>query len=155
MSAHMHRHDDVVLCDRDHGWPDWVDALMATAYHLQGELMAQQDQINADVQLLQDALTGIGAELQDYRAALAAQAPQLDLSGLDAIAAKAQSLVPPTAAPAAPTDTPAAPAAPADAPVVSPDVPVAPAADAGAPIVSTDGSVLPTDTGTVQGNVDM
>lgn len=106
--------------------------------------MSQQDQVNADVALLSDALTGIGQELQDLKASLAAQAPQLDLSNLDAIAQKALSLAP--QAQSAPADAPAnvdtttlgdAPAtdAPADVPAQPDNVvgqpPADPAADSG------------------------
>lgn len=149
--VHFHRHDDVVLCDGDHGWPDWVEALFATIHHNKEKLMAQQDQLNADVALLSDALTGIGNELTDLKASLAAQAPQLDLSALDAIAQKAINLAPP--APAAPTDTPAAPAT--DTPAVTPTVDTTPAADAGTPVIAPDGSTIPADSGTVQANVNM
>lgn len=147
---HYHRHDDQVLCSGNHNWPEWADALFATLFHIQGEIMTQQDQLNSDVQLLQDALTGIGKELQDYKNAVAAQAPQLDLSGLDAIAQKALNLVPPTPA-AAPTDAPAAPAA-TDAPAApaadaAPAAPAAPAADA-TPAVVDPNAQVPTDTGT-------
>lgn len=74
--------------------------------------MASQDQINADVQVLSDALTGIAQEITDLKAQIAAQVPEtVDLSGLDAIAAKAQSLVPAPVTP--PVDNPPV-VAPAD-----------------------------------------
>lgn len=105
---HYHRHDDVVPCDADHDWPDWAQALFATIIHLEVQLMAQQDQINTDVQQIGDALTTIAQEIDAQKAQIAAQAPNADLSGLDAVAQKAKDL----AAAAVPAD-PAAPAAPA------------------------------------------
>lgn len=71
--------------------------------------MAQQDQINADVQQIGDALTALATELQAERDQLASANPQADLSGLDAVAQKAKDL--------AASATPAAPAAPTDGPI--------------------------------------
>lgn len=95
---HYHRHDDVVLCDADHDWPDWAQALFATMIHMEVQLMASQDQINADVQQIGDALTAIAQEISDQSAKIAAQAPDVDLSGLDAVAQRAKDLAPQVAA---------------------------------------------------------
>jgi hypothetical protein len=122
--VHYHRHEDHQACTDDHEWPEWAHALLVTFYILGDKLMSQQDQINADVALLADALEGIGKELQDFKASLAAQAPELDLTGLDAIAQKALTLKPPSQASDAPAAPAEAPAAPVDAaPAADPEVP--------------------------------
>jgi ribonuclease E len=88
--------------------------------------MAQQDQVNADVQAISDGLTSVAQEISDLKTQLASQVPaNVDLSGLDALVQRVKDLAP-QSAPAAPADAPA----PVDA---------APAPDASAP-APADGS---------------
>lgn len=55
--------------------------------------MTKQDQLNADVQAISSALTGLSDQITDLKNQLAAQVGNdVDLSGLDALAAQAASL---------------------------------------------------------------
>lgn len=80
--------------------------MFASLAKLEVLLMAQQDQVNTDVAQISDALNGLSSELTDLKNQLAAQVPDtVDLSGLDALAQKAASLVPQQVSTDQPTPT--------------------------------------------------
>ena len=109
-------------------------AVLATIIHLEETLMAQQDQINADVQVIGDALTTIANQLQAERDQLASAHPDADLSGLDAVAQKAKDL--------ASSATPAASATPADSSAPADTTPT----DTGTPAANDPSAVNPAPT---------
>lgn len=120
---HYHHRHDADPCDDDHGWPDYAHALFATINRMETTVTEAQNQLDADVQQIGDALTGIADDIAALQAQIASQVPGVDLSGLDAIAQRAKDL----AASVTPAPAPEpAPVDPTPAPVVDPNAPIQP-----------------------------
>lgn len=140
---HYHQHTDVIPCDADHAeWSGAERTILATLFHLEVQLMAQQDQLNTDVAAIGDALNSIASEIDGLKAQIAAQVPDsVDLSGLDALAQRARDLASQNA-PAAPV----ADSSPGDASVdPAPATPDAAPADSGSTTDASSGQFDPTD----------
>lgn len=121
---HFHHAHDADPCERDHGWPDYVHAIIATINRGVATVSADQDKIVELAQGMNDVLSAIEAEVANLKAQ--PQAEALDFSPLEAALSRGQADVPaPAPAPAAeptPTPAPVDPSVPAPADVPAPAV---------------------------------